>query len=561
MRLPLLFSLVATITIGRAGVATAGVDSASQSAQVDQLFAEWDKPTSPGCALAVMRDGHVIYERGYGMADLDHNVKITPTTVFHVASMSKQFTAASVLMLAQEGKLSLDDQATKYVPELPNFGVPIALHQLLHHTSGLRDQWELLGLAGWRYSLDLITDADVLGVLSRQKTLNFQPGSKFLYSNSGYTLLAQVVKHVSGQSFRTFTSNRIFLPLGMAHTHFRDDHAEIVKDIAYGYAPHNGDFRLSITNFDTVGATSLLTTVEDLGLWDENFYTARVGGEALVNQLQERGYLNDGTQLSYAAGLEIKKYRNLNIVDHAGADAGYQADLIRFPDQHFSVALLCNLASINPSALSRRIADIYLAPSLGASSPPITVPALAPQPSVEQLKKWAGLYVNPDESDRVMRVRLRGGNLQSGLDADGRVSDLEATDDARFRYIKDPQTELVFQAGENGAPAMLTTYIAGKMQHHYSRVPLYDPTATQLQEFTGVYRSDEIDMPYAVILSDGKLLVRSQKSNDMPLLPVSADLFSGSGNRIRFTRDTQGKITGALLNTSRIYNFRFDRSQ
>jgi CubicO group peptidase (beta-lactamase class C family) len=562
MRLSLIIYLIATtIAMGRTGVAMAAADLPSESTQVDQLFTEWDKPTSPGCALAIMRDGHIIYERGYGMADLDHDVKITPTTVFHVASMSKQFTAASVLLLAQEGKLALDDQATKFVPELPNFGVPITLRHLLHHTSGLRDQWELLGLAGWRLTLDLITDADVLAVLSRQKALNFPPGSKFLYSNTGYTLLAQVVKHVNGQSFRTFTSNRIFLPLGMSHTHFRDDHAEIVKDIAYGYAPHNGGFGLSITNFDTVGATSLLTTVEDLALWDENFYTARVGGEALVKQLQERGYLNDGTQLSYAAGLEIGKYRGLNIISHAGTDAGYRADLIRFPDQHFSVALLCNLASIDPGTLSRRIADIYLAPSFSASSPPTTVPTLSPQPSSEQLKKWVGLYVSPDDSDRIMRVRLGDGHLQSGLNVDGRVSDLEATDVARFRYIKEPATELVFQAGENGAPPTLTTYIGGQVQYHYSRVPSYDLTVTQLQEFTGVYRSDEVDMPYEVILGDGKLLVRSLKSNEIPLLPVSTDLFSGRGNRIRFTRDPQGKVTGALLSTSRVYNFRFERSQ
>jgi CubicO group peptidase (beta-lactamase class C family) len=561
MRLSLLFCLIATVTIGRTGVAIAGADSPGESAQVDQLFAAWEKAASPGCALAIMREGHIIYERGYGMADLDHNVKITPSTVFHVASMSKQFTAAAVLMLAQEGKLSLDDQAMKYVPELPDFGVPITLRHLLHHTSGLRDQWELLGLAGWRYSLDLITDADVLAVLSRQKRLNFPPGSKFLYSNTGYTLLAQVVKHVSGQSFRAFTGNRLFLPLGMSHTHFRDDHAEIVKDMAYGYAPHNGGFGLSITNFDTVGATSLLTTVEDLALWDDNFYSARVGGRALVNQLQERGYLNDGTQLDYAAGLEIGKYRGLNIVSHAGADAGYRADLIRFPDQHFSTAVLCNLATINPSALSRRIADIYLASSFSAGSPPSTVPALSPQPGSEQLKKWAGLYVNPDDNDRVMRVRLGDGTLQSGLDVDGRLSDLEATNDVRFRYIKNPETELAFQAGENGTPTTLTTYIGGKMQHHYTRAPSYLPTAAQLREFAGVYRSDEVDMPYEVIPGDGKLLVRSLKSNDLPLLPVSTDLFGGRGNRIRFIRDAQGKITGALLNTSRVYNFRFERSQ
>jgi Beta-lactamase class C and other penicillin binding proteins len=210
-------------------------------------------------------------------------------------------------------------------------------------------------------------------------------------------LLAQVVKRVSGQSFRSFTSTRIFAPLGMSRSHFRDDHAEIVKDIAYGYKPRGGDvgFDLSIPNFDTVGATSLLTTVEDLALWDENFYSARVGGEALVRQLQERGSLNDGTRLSYAGGLEIGKYRGLDIVDHAGGDAGYRADLIRFPDQHFSVAVLCNLASINPSALSRRIADIYLAPALKPRGGPAAVAALSPQPDSEQLKKWAGCMSIP----------------------------------------------------------------------------------------------------------------------------------------------------------------------
>lgn len=534
---------------------------ARESVQVDQLFTEWDKQASPGCALAVMKDGNIIYSRGYGMADLDHDVKITPKTVFHVASISKQFTAASILMLAREGKLSLEDQANRYVLELPDFGTPITLRHLLHHTSGLRDQWELLRLAGWRYSLDLITDADVLAVLSRQKALNFQPGSKFLYSNTGYTLLAQVVKNVSGQSLRKFASSRMFLPLGMTHTQFRDDHAEIVKDIAYGYAPRNVDFGLSITNFDTVGATGLLTTVEDLAIWDENLYTGRVGGQALINQLQERGFLNDGTQLSYAAGLNIGKYRGLNIVSHSGSDAGYQSDLIRFPDQHFSVALLCNLASINSTMLSRQIADIYLAPLFSAGSLPTASPALSPQPSRDQLKQWEGLYVNPDDGDRVMCVRFGDGDLLSSLDADGDFSELEAIDHERFRYIKDPQTELVFRAGENGTPTALTTYVGGEMQHHYSRVPSYELTATQLREFTGLYRSDEVDMPYSIVLSDETLLLRSLKSNDMPLLPISTDFFNGSGKRLRFTRDTRGEITGVLLNTSRAYNLRFERSR
>lgn len=256
---------------------------AGTDAQVDKLFAAWNKTTSPGCALSVMKDGRIIYKRGYGMADLDHDVVITPSSVFHVASMSKQFTATLILLLAQEGKLSLDDEARKYIPELPDFGDRITIRHLIHHTSGLRDQWDLLGLAGWRYSLDLITDEDVLSVMARQKDLNFRPGDRYLYCNTGYTLLAQIVKRVIGRSLRDFTAARIFEPLGMKNTHFRDDHAEIVKGMAYGYVPSFDTFKLSITNFDTVGATSLLTTVEDLALWDENFYNPRVGGRQLID--------------------------------------------------------------------------------------------------------------------------------------------------------------------------------------------------------------------------------------------------------------------------------------
>jgi CubicO group peptidase (beta-lactamase class C family) len=557
----LLLTLTCWAWIGGSGRSLAASDASNESAKVDQLFAAWDKPTSPGCALSVMKDGHIVYERGYGMADLDHDLKITPSSAFHVASMSKQFTAASILMLAQQGKISLDDPVRKYVPELPDFGVPITLRHLLHHTSGLRDQWELLTIAGWRYSLDLITDADILNVMSRQKDLNFQPGSKFLYSNTGFTLLAQVVKNVSGQSFRAFTSDRIFKPLGMSHSHFRDNHAEIVHDMAYGYAQRDGNFESSIPNFDTVGATSLLTTVEDLLAWDENFYTARVGGPALIAQMQERGHLNDGTEIEYANGLLIEKYRGLNIVDHGGADAGYRADLIRFPDQHFSVALLCNLASIDPGTLARRVADIYLAPLLTSDATPNRKPAMSPQPGAQSLEKWVGLYVDHEANDRIYRVRLEGSQLMAGPGASGTGEDIVAIEENRFRFVKHPQTELLFQAGAGDALPEVTSSIGGKQQYHYTRVASYEPTPTQLQGFAGTYRSEEVDIPYQVVVSDAGLVMRSLKYPDTPLRPVSADLFeSRNGTHIRFTRDNTGKVTGATLNSARVLNFRFERT-
>ena len=531
-------------------------ETQDRSAQVDKLFEEWNKTASPGCALSIMKDGRIVYKRGYGMADLEHDIRITPATVFHVASISKQFTAAALLILANEGKLSLDDEVRKYVPQLPDFGAPITIRHLLHHTSGLRDQWDLLGFAGWRYSLDLITDGDVLAVLSRQRTLNFVPGSHFLYSNTGFTLIAQVVLKVSGQSLRTFTRDRIFVPLGMAHTHFRDDHAEIVKGIAYGYKGAMDSFKLSVPNFDTVGATSLLTTVEDLALWDENFYSHHTGGPALAAQLEERGQLNDGTKLNYAAGLEINAYRGLKVVEHAGGDAGYRAHMARFPDQHFSIVVLCNVASAAPATLTRRIADIYLTNVL-AVDPTARSTALAPQPSEEQLARWVGLYTDRDAGDRVFAVSLNGGKLQGSIGVYGKALTMQAIGADRFRYPSDPRTEVAFAEGKAGDPAEATTYRDGNKVHHYVRVPPYKPTDLELLQFVGTYRGEEVDVLYDVTVKGHQLSVNSLKSQTLTLTPVTADLFDGGGARVQFTRNSAGAVSGALLSTFRVYHLRF----
>ena len=300
------------------------------AARVDAVFKDYDSATSPGCAVAVFQGDKILYKRAYGMANLDHDVRLSTSSVFHVASVSKQFTAAAILLLAQDGKLGLDDDIRKHVPELPDFGTTITIRQLANHTSGIRDQWDLLGLAGWRYSRDLITDDDVLELLARQKDLNFPPGTRHMYSNSGYTLLAVIVSRVSGKSFRDFTTERIFAPLGMTSTHFRDAFTEIVKNQAYGYAPFGQTFRLSTTNFDTAGATSLLTTVEDMAKWYANFDTGTVGGDKLLGGLLDRGVLKDGTRIDYAFGMTHGTYRGAATIGHGGADAGYRADFVRF---------------------------------------------------------------------------------------------------------------------------------------------------------------------------------------------------------------------------------------
>jgi CubicO group peptidase (beta-lactamase class C family) len=375
-------------------------------ALVDKLFQRFDTSTSPGCAVAIMKDAKILYERGYGMADLSHDVTITPSTVFYVGSMSKQFTAAAIFVLAEEGKISLDDPIRKYVPEVPDFGTPITLRELLRHTSGLRDQWQLLNLDGWRLWDDLVTDSDVLHLLSRQKELDFQPNTDFMYCNTGYTLLAQVVDRVSGHSLQQFTTANIFEPLGMSQTRFREDHGQVIKHMAYGYDERDHSYELNMPDIDTVGPCCVVTTVEDLARWDENFYNLQVGGEEVVQQLQERGKLNDGTPLHYAAGLYIYKYRGLKVVDHSGDAGGYVADLMRFPEQHFSVVTLCNVSSIDPTELNRRIADIYLAGEL-KPVPDREAPVVLSQ---DQLRSKAGIYISEPE-DRLLRLEAKDGAL------------------------------------------------------------------------------------------------------------------------------------------------------
>ncbi|HTT33360.1 MAG TPA: serine hydrolase domain-containing protein [Methylomirabilota bacterium] len=338
-----------------------------KAAAVDEVFADLSKPGSPGCALGVFRDGKIVYSKGYGLANLEQNVAITPQTVFDIGSTSKQFTAASILLLQQQGKLSIDDGVSKFIPELPDYGQKITILHLLNHTSGLRDYLTLMDLAGINTD-SVTTDEDALQIVTRQKALNFAPGSDWLYSNTGYFLLSVIVKRASGKTLREFAAENIFTPLSMTHSQFRDDHTSLIPNRALAYDPkENGSgFTLDVSYFEQTGDGAVHTSVEDLQKWDENFYSGQVGGKDLLASLREKGKLSSGKVLDYAKGLSIQEYRGLPTVRHGGAWGGYRAELLRFPEQHFSVACLCNLANADPSERADRVADIYLSNMLKA---------------------------------------------------------------------------------------------------------------------------------------------------------------------------------------------------
>src|ERR1700722_7544766 len=362
--------------------------------RVDRIFASWDRPSSPGCALAVVRKGAIVYARGYGSANLELNVPITPQTVFDIGSVSKQFTAMSIVLLAEDGKLSLDDDIRKFIPELPDYGVPVTVSSMLHHLSGLRSYTDLFDLAGVPET-DLTTDDDALALIARQKTLNFAPGRQYLYSDTNYFLLALVVRRLSGLTLREFARTRIFEPLGMRSSHFHDDHAMIVPGRATGYAPRpSGGFEIDMSNFEELGDGSVMTTVEDLARWDRNFEVPVVGGQRAIAQLQEFGIRTDGSKAPYAMGLILDEYRGVSRVQHTGEWVGYRSSFLRFPEARLSVILLCNvIGDLDPLALSERVADVYL--NLGARSVS-DGPSRAGPPGPAEIAAYAGTYWNAE---------------------------------------------------------------------------------------------------------------------------------------------------------------------
>jgi len=422
-----------------AAVPAAEQKSPSWQRDVDHVFAAYDRRDSPGCSAAIYKDGTIAYERGYGMADLEHDVPVTPATAFYAGSVSKQFTAFAAALAIQQGRLGIDDPIRKHLPELPAYAEAITIRHLVHHTSGLRDFYTLLSIAGRRQDA-LFDNASILRLTARQSALNFPPGDDYLYSNTGYALLAIIIGRATGKSFAQFAHEVIFKPLGMASSQFGDDAAKLVPDRAYGYTwGRRGEPRLDTPAGERVGAGGLYTTVRDLLKWDQNFYTGKVGGKALIDRVQAPGALNNGEPLSYAWGLQVGSYRGLKVVEHSGSLGGYRAHLARYPERHVGVAVLCNLGVITPGSFVRQIADAVIGADFPQPKPASTASAAgtdtvrslvsAPMPRAGDA---AGVYVS-DEIDATFTVSLRDGRLMLRREEDAEALPLIPDNDV-FRY-------------------------------------------------------------------------------------------------------------------------------
>ncbi len=346
-------ALIAALT-GCAPTADGGM-----AARVDAIFADYASVAGPGCSLGVIRDGRLVHATGYGAANLDHGIPNGPATIFRIGSVSKQFTAGAIALLAVRGELELDAPVQRYIPEFPDYPDAPTVRHLIHHISGVRDYIVLMSLAGNR-SEDFYTNQQVLDAINRQRELNFAPGSEYLYSNAGYFLLGEIVARVSGRGLREFAEAEFFGPLGMTHTHFHDDHNEIVPNRAAGYAPTDDGFRINVTTLDMVGDGGIFTSVEEWVAWDRNLTEGTVGGPEWVALMHERGVLNSGDTIPYAFGISHGEHRGLATVGHGGSWVGYRAAMSRYPVAGHSFVALCNRSAIDPGTLIASTAEVYL---------------------------------------------------------------------------------------------------------------------------------------------------------------------------------------------------------
>jgi len=503
-------------------------------AVADTVFREWNSTNTPGCAVGIERNGQVLLQRGYGMADLENGAPITAETILESGSVAKQFTAAATLLLAQDGKLSLDDTVQKFVPELPRYSRPITIRHLLTHTSGLREWSSLVAAQGWARGVRAHSQSDLLDVAFRQKALNYPVGDFYSYTNTGFALLETIVERVSKMSFQQFTHDRLFAPLGMTHTQWREDFTRLIPGRAQAYAREGGEWHLAMPFENVVGPGGLLSTVGDWLIWNEAL-TRKTLGAAVVDSMTNRMVLTSGRAIEYGKGLFITSYRGVPEISHSGSTAGYSTFLARWPDRGLSIAVMCNAAGAPAGRYAHELADRLI-----TDFPP--APALdTTRVDSAQFAKLAGVYRN--ERSHVALA-------------------LDAQPPARLRALPDGwywnpgNLRWHFDPGPTGAPVALRAALpdGDTVRYVYAAAARWNPTPAQLQEFVGSYRSEELGTTYAIRLEGDSLTLGVRPGLDLKLAPTYLDGFAIPGGAVWFSHDPRGKINAMHFGESRVWD-------
>jgi CubicO group peptidase (beta-lactamase class C family) len=539
--------------------------SRQETQKIDSLFVPWNRPDHPGGSVGIMKEGKVVFSKAYGLASLEYLVPNSPGTQFNIASVSKQFTGMGIVLLHIQGKLSLDDDVRKYLPELPDFGDTITIRHLLHHTSGMRSLHALLGLAGWRED-DYRTNADLYRFMKNQRDLNFRPGEEYLYCNTGYMLMADIIEKVTGEKFAGWIQASIFEPLGMIHTYVEDDYARVVPNNATSYYGSYGKgFSRAVEFWGYVGSGNIHSTTEDLLKWMNDYYHPPAGWEDAFRTMQTRGILNNGDTLGYAFGIVLDKYREHRRLQHSGSIGGYNSSVQAFPDQALNIVVLSNFSSSDIGTKSAGIADILLGlEKENGGNVMIRACDVTPVPlSAAEMEKYCGYYWNEknrysrkihvkDDTLRYFRSESSESRLMPVAEDTFQMVDVPSEVKVRFENLQDGRKAMVVQAGDED-PVRLESYTPPVI------------TKDLLAGYTGRYYSPELDTHYSLYLKGDSLLMGNHpRHGDFEISILREDDLEGKESPfsgIRVKRNKRGRILGLYVSNGRVRNLWFNKLQ
>jgi CubicO group peptidase (beta-lactamase class C family) len=533
----LALTLLAPAALGAQGATPPPADLVTIA---DRVFAPWNSTHTPGCAVGIGQGGAVRLTRGYGMADLAGGRPITPATILESGSVAKQFTAAAVLLLAQDGALTLDDEVQRFIPELPRYGRPLTIRHLLTHTSGLREWSNLVAWQGWPRGTRVHDHAFVLDLITRQQAVNYPVGDHYSYTNSGFLLLRTVVERASRLPFALFTEQRLFAPLGLRDTRWRDDHTRLVPGLAQAYRRAPGGWAIDMPGDDIIGAGGLLTTVGDWLRWNDALTTRALGavGDSLVRRMR----LTSGREIQYALGLVVSSYRGLRELAHSGSTAGYSTYLARYPEAgDLSVAVLCNSAGAPATQYAHALVDA-LVPGLPRTEPPAVVATDA-----ARVARWRGLY-RDTRTNTLLQLDTAGGQLR-------RLPGTPLRALADGAYLMG-STRVTVDTAPSGAPLALRhpTADGDTLTWRFMAAAPWTPTAAQLAALAGRYRSPELDVVLTVAVQDGALTLTPRPGATQRLAPAWPDAFTTDGETVWFTRDAKGRVTALHIGGGRMWD-------
>ncbi|WP_316741099.1 serine hydrolase domain-containing protein [Pedobacter antarcticus] len=520
--------------------------------EIDSLFKTYNRTDAPGCAVLVVKDKVVVFKKGYGMANLGYNLPIVPASVFDIASVSKQFTGYAIAKLIQQGKVSIDDDIHKYLPEIPQFGKTITIGHLLHHTSGLRDWPSALHIAGWRWG-EIFTFEDIMRMVKKQQDLNFEPGSKYSYSNTGYNLLAAIVEKVSGLSFRNWMAANLFKPLGMNSSQVADDHQLVINNLASSYESNGEGFNQVNDALTAYGSSSIYSSVEDLAKWVIYFQQGMADNDPVISRMLEESKLTNGKKNSYCYGLIQDSVNGVKTISHNGGWAAYNTVIVNYPAEQLAVIILSNAGGFHTDPLAAAVAELFLKDK--AKMPILEKPSAAPLPAVKVsdkiLKNYAGTFKLG--SGWYATFTLEKGELMVQANGEGKFP-VEAKSDSLF-WVPAYQSSFTF-VNTNGK-ANVVKY-KGIMAERVIPMKL---SPEILNAFTGVFHSPELETDYVLSVVNSKIQVHHMRLGDFDLEAdlVSPDLFTSELGAIKFERSKEGKISGFKISSGRVNNLRFDK--